>query len=387
MGTDDVLYTDGAREYRAPDILQILLRTVKADAEAKLGEPVNEAVITVPANYTNAQKQQTSDAAKAVGMDVILMLHEPTAGALGNHVHKLTRGKVLVYDLGGGTFDVSIIGIKGNVFEVVATGGVPKLGGRDFNARIERRILEAFEAQHGYRPSETEHAIFHQDLKSRVEPVKISLSAQSKASVVISCNGDVLNMPVTREQFEGWVADLVEQSIEQTEKVLSEAGLNWADIDAIYPIGGGSMMPIVVRRLEETSGKSISTNCEAHCAAALGAAVAGRLEYERQGKTVRIGSVSLPSTDRFLRDILSRAVGVSVLDEGQKSVCAEILAKSTPIPSIQTKRFKLAELGQTNARICILQGAEGDRAEDCLDMGHFDLEDIPAGPMWWTASK
>jgi molecular chaperone DnaK len=353
---------------------------VKADAEAKLGEPVNEAVITVPANYTNLQKQLTADASKVAGMEAILMLHEPTAGALGNHVHKLKGGMVLVYDLGGGTFDVSILKAKGNVCEVVATGGIAKLGGRDFNARIEAKIIEAFEAQHGYRPDESQHAIFHQDLKSRVEQLKISLSAQKQISVVLSCNGDVLNMPVSRDAFESWVADLVERSIEQAETVLQEAGLSWADIDAVYPIGGGSMMPVVLQRLEEASGKNISSNCEAHCAAALGAAVAGRLEYQRQNKPVRVGAVTLPPINFYMQDILSRAFGVAVLDENGHSVCCEILAKDTPIPSIQTQRFKLAELGQTDARICILQGAEGDREKDCLNMGHFDLEDIPSRP-------
>ena len=381
MGTDDVLYTaDDGTTYRAADVLQILLATMKADGEAKTGEPVNEAVITVPANYTNLQKQQTIDAAKVVGVDVLLTVHEPTAGALGNHVHKIKNGKVLVYDLGGGTFDVSILKVTGNVFEAAGTGGIPKLGGRDFNARIEAKILQAFSAQHSYQPNESNHAIFYQDLKSRVEQLKISLSAQTKASVVLSCNGDVLNMPVTRDEFEGWVVDLVEQSIEQTENVLKEAGLAWADIDAIYPIGGGSMMPIVIRRLEEASGKNVSSNCEAHCAAALGAAIAGRLEYDRQNKPVQVGSVTLPPINFYMREILSRAFGVSVLDESENVVCSELLAKDTPIPSIQTKRFKLAELDQTDVRICILQGSEGDRADDCLDMGSFDLEGLPSRP-------
>ncbi len=381
MGTDEVLYTDaGGTDYRAQDILTILLENVKADAEAKTGEPVNEIVVTVPANYKNLQIQQTADAAKRAGMEVISLPKEPTAGALGNHVYKLKSGRVLVYDLGGGTFDVSIIKVTGNICEVVATGGIPKLGGRDFNKRVEAKIIEEFETQHDYRPDTQSQAIFYQDLRGRVEQLKIALSAQSQCNVVLSCNGDLLNMTVTRQEFESWVDDLVVQSIQQTQETLKEAQLQFSDIDAIYPIGGGSMMPIVIRRLEEASGMKVTSNCEAHCAAALGAAIAGRLEYERQGKSYQVGSVTLPPINFFMRDILSCAVGVSVLDERQQSVCCEILAKDTPIPSIQARNFKLAELGQTDVRIEILQGREGDKTDDCTAMGHFDLADIPSRP-------
>ncbi len=381
MGTDKVLYMDSdGTEYRAADILTILLESVRADAEAKTGEPVNEVVITVPANYDNSQKQQTTEAAERAGMEVICRPHEPTAGALGNHVYKLRSGSVLVYDLGGGTFDVSIIKVTGNVCEVVATGGIRKLGGRDFNKRVEDKIIEEFASQHGYRPDPQSHAIFYQDLRGRVEQLKISLSAQTQCNVVMSCNGEVLNMTVTRKQFESWVDDLVAQSIQQTEDTIKEAGLQWSDINAIYPIGGGSMMPIVLRSLEEASGQKVTSNCEAHCAAALGAAIAGRLEYERLGRDYQVGQVTLPSINYFVRDILSCAVGVSVLDEQEQTVCCEILAKNTPIPSIQTRNFKLAELSQTDVRIEVLQGREGDRTDECLTMGHFDLEDIPSRP-------
>ncbi len=381
MGTEEVLYTDtDGKDYKAQDILTILLKNVKADAEAKTGEPVNEVVITVPANYNHLQMQQTFDAARRAGMEVICLPKEPTSGALGNNIFKLKNGRVLVYDLGGGTFDVSIIKVTGNVCEVVATGGIPKLGGRDFNKRVDAKIIEEFEKQHNYRPDPQSQAIFYQDLRGRVEQLKISLSAQSQCNVVLSCNGDVLNMTVTRQEFESWVEDLVAQSIRKTEDTLKEAQLQWSDIDAIYPIGGGSMMPIVTRSLTEASGQTITSNCEAHCAAALGAAIAGRLEYERQGKSYQVGSVTLPPINYYMRDILSRAVGVSVLDGQEQTVCCEILTKDTPIPSIQTRNFKLAELGQTDVRIEILQGREGEKTDSCSALGHFDLEDLPSRP-------
>ena len=380
MGTDDVLYDDGSAQYRAPDILEILLRTIKADAEAKLGEPVGRIAMTVPANYTNAQKTQTREAAKAVGLEVVAMPHEPTAGALGNGVHKARHGKVLVVDPGAGTTDISIIEVDGNICKVTATGGIPKLGGRDFSARIEERVVEAFEAQHGYRPDGQQYPLFYQDLRVRAEQLKTTLSARSQASIVMSCSGDVLNMPVTRDEFEGWVQDLVEQITAKAQEVIQEAGLSWADIDAVYPIGGCSMVPAVVRQLEEVSGKTITKNNEAHSAAALGAVVAGRIECDRQGKPIQIGSQVLPPIKYYVMEILSCPIGVSVLNDDGNTVCSVILTKDTPVPSIKAKHFGLAELDQTNVRICVLQGADGVSAEDCLSLGHFDLHDIPVRP-------
>jgi molecular chaperone DnaK len=381
MGTDKSLYTakDGTT-YTAKDIAAILLKQVKADAKAKTGEPVKDVVITVPANYSNLQKQHTKEAAKMAGMKVILTPHEPTAGALGNRIYKMNKGITLVYDLGGGTFDVSIIRVQGNLFEVVTTEGIQKLGGRDFNARIQEHILNTFEKQHNYRPDSKQHAIFYQDLKGRVELLKISMSAQTQCSIALTCNGDVLTLTMTRDEFEACVNDLVEKTIVQTEQTLTDAGLSWAEIDAIYPIGSGSMMPIVIRSLEQTSGKKVTQLCEAHFAAALGAAIAARIEYGRQNRPFQVGSVTLPPVHYFTRDILSRAVGVAVINDERTIVCSEILSKETPIPSIQTQRFKLSEPRQTGVKIQILQGRESDPIDQCDCLGSFDLKDLPERP-------
>ena len=257
---------------------------------------------------------------------------------------------------------------------------IQKLGGRDFNARIQEHILEAFEKQHGYLPDPKQHSIFYQDLKGRVEQLKISLSAQTQCSIVLACNGDVLTLSMTRDQFEACIDDLVVKTITQTEQTLTDAGLSWSEIDAIYPIGGGSMMPIVVRSLEQASGQKVTQLCEAHFAAALGAAIAARIEYGKQNKPVQVGSVTLPPIHYFTRDILSRAVGVAVVTNEQNMICSEILSKETPIPSIQTQRFKLSEPRQTCVKIQILQGREGDPLNQCDCLGSFDLEGLPERP-------
>ncbi len=381
MGTDEVLYTDDkGREYFARDIATILLESVKADAEANLKEPVTEVAISVPANYTMAQKQQTEEAASKAGLKTILKSHEPTCGALAQDILKFKNGVFVVYDLGGGTFDVSIAEVNGNVCKIIATGGIPKLGGRDFNQRIKDKVLDEHKAQYGYRPCIDEHAIYFQDLYGRIEQFKINLSTQKQASIIVSCNGDLLNMTVTRKEFESWVEDLVKQTIKQTEKVIEEAGLTWKDISAIFPIGGGSMMPIVPEELEKASGKKVTRNCEPHCAVALGGAVAARIECDRINRDFKVGKVTLPRGGGHLQEILSRSVGVLTLTEDNRNVCSEILAKDTPIPSVQMKLFMMTELDQTDVKISILQGMEGQMADDCTALGYFELNDLPARP-------
>lgn len=381
MGTEKVLYTaEDGTQYRARDILAILLENARQDIEAKTGEVVNEVVITVPANYTDVQKQQTIDAAELAGIKAIQLPHEPTAAALGNELFKRTNCTSLVYDLGGGTFDVSVIRCRGNVCEIVATGGEPDIGGRDFNERICEKLLEAFEAKHGYRPSRQDHPVFFQEMAQRVEQLKISLSVQTQSQIVLFCEGKQLQMTITRDEFNAWVRDLAEKTIQRTEQTIKDADLNLADIDEIYAVGGGSMMPITVDLLEELTGKKVSKRCEPHCAAALGAVLAGRIEYQRQGKTYPCGGVTLPPPDFLVHEILSHTIGVLTLDQNNGQVCSEILSKSTPIPSVQTKLFKLSEPNQTAVRIQILEGEDDGPAEECLSLGHFDLADLPPRP-------
>ena len=381
MGTDTVLYTaDDGTTYMAKDILAILLKDAKDCIESKTDQVVNEAVITVPANYTDAQKQQTIDAAAKVGIKAIFLPHEPTAAALGNEFHKRKNSTALVYDLGGGTFDVSIVRSRGNVCDIIATGGEPDIGGRDFNDRVGEKLLNEFEAKNGFRPSRDDHPVFFQEMTQRIEQLKISLSVQAQSQIVLSCEGKQLNKTVTREQFNSWVMDIAEKTIKRTAQVIKDANLDMSSIDEIYAVGGGSMMPIVIELLEQLTAKKVSQRCEPHIAAALGAVLAGRLEYKRQDKAYTCGDVVLPAPDLIVHEILSHTIGVLALDQDSQEICSEILAKDTPIPSIQTKLFKLAEKDQTAATIKILEGGNGKEAQECLALGHFDLTDLPSRP-------
>jgi len=187
-------------------------------------------------------------------------------------------------------------------------------------------------------------------------------------------------MTITREQFNDWVADLVEKTMHITSKTVKDAGMDFSQIDEIYAVGGGSMMVVVIESLEKLTGKKVSKRCEPHCAAAYGAVLAGRIEYERQGKPYKCGDVTLPGPEVILHDILSHAIGVLVLDSDNNEICSEILSRDTAIPSIQTKLFKLTEPNQTAVTIRILEGDDGAAAKDCLSLGHFELSDIPPRP-------
>jgi molecular chaperone DnaK (HSP70) len=320
MGTNKPLYTDdNGKVYYAKDILAILLKDAKDNLEAKTGKVVNESILTVPASYNDLQKQETIDAAASVGITAILLPHEPTAAALGNELYKKNNSTVLVYDLGGGTFDVQL---------------------------------------------------------------KMALSVQQQGQITLFCEGKQIQMTITREQFNDWVTDLVDKTMQITAKTVQDAGLDFSQIEEIYAVGGGSMMNTVIENLEELTGKKVSKHCEAHCAASFGAVVAGRIEYGRQGKPYKCGEgdVTLPPPDIIVHDILSHTIGVMVLDENNKEICNEILARNTAIPSIQTKQFKLSEPNQTAVSIKILEGEDGAVASDCLSLGHFELLDLPPRP-------
>ncbi|MBN1360438.1 MAG: Hsp70 family protein [Sedimentisphaerales bacterium] len=381
MGTDEILYTgDDGKDYRAKDILVILMGEAKQTVASKTGEPVNEVVVLVPANYSDRQNQETLDAGAEAGMSVVLLPKEPTCAALGNGIHQRKRCTAVVFDLGAGTFDVSIVRATGNLFEVLMTGGEGKLGGRDFNERARQKVLEEFERQFKYRPTPKDDPLFFQSLWQQVEQMKISLGAQKGFQLAVACNGDLLKLKVTREQFESWIADLVDKAIVRTEKTLAEANLAWSNIDEIYAVGGGSLVPLVRQRLEQVSGKKISQRCEVYGAHALGGVIAGRLEYQRQGKAYRVHDVTLPPPDFCLRDIMSHPIGVAALDGKETEVCCEMLPKNTPIPSQHTRTFMMTEPDQTAVRIRVLDGHEGALASDCLELGQFELVDLPARP-------
>ncbi len=379
MGTDKVLFQDETgKQYRAKDILEILLKNIKEDVLARLGEDVRECAICVPANYNDVQKEQTKSAGEHVGTEVLLLVPEPTAAALGNGLHQRGSATSLIFDLGGGTFDVSIVQNRGNVFDVVTTNGEPHLGGQDFTNRLKEKALDMFVEEHGWRPTREQHPLFLQELADRVESLKISLSAKERASLVVRCDGALLNRQITRSDFEAWTCDLKDKTIERTMKTIEDAGLKVTEVDGVYAVGGASLMPMIPDALEKALGKKPAQYCEPHFAAACGAVVAARIECHRRNKPFVVNGVALPPPDIYLRDIISHPIGVCVVTDDHKLVCHEILSKGTQIPSRQIKTFKLEVPNQTEALIEVLQGKEGQPRESATLLGHFDLKGLPA---------
>jgi molecular chaperone DnaK len=378
MGTDKVLYrSKDGKEYRAKDIAALILKEVKRAVEARTGVVITELTVTTPANYTEKQKAETIEAAESVGLKVLCLPTEPTAAALGNDVHLRGDGLYLIFDLGGGTFDVSLLRVRGNLFEVLHTNGDPELGGQDVNRRIREHILQMFKAEHGYVPDLATSPVFYADMGARIEQVKITLTTRDSANVIVRDGEKLLNRKVTRQEVEGLISDLVKRSITLVTQTLSEAKVDWKDVTAILPVGGGSRMPAFIQELERVSGQKVSQKVEPDYAAALGAVVAARVECQRQGRQAQGEAGALPPLNLFTREVTSHPLGVSALNSRKDPRQHVLLAKGTPYPSTQVRTFALVEPRQTEALIIILEGDDGLPEDKCVRIGEFELHNLP----------
>ena len=378
MGTDTILYVDErGKQYRAEDIEEILLKHQKDCYVAKFGQEPEDVMISVPANFTDPQKEATLRAAKNAGLNASQVVHEPTAAGLGNNLHKRAGSRFLIYDLGGGTFDVSIIEVAGQDFNVITTTGEPHLGGQDINAVILEIVLDKFEAEHGFRPHPHKHPLFFMEAGNRIESMKIALSTRTEARLAVTCDGHLLNMTLTRSEFDKAVQPLVDKSMACVEQAMKDANLNISQIDGILLVGGASKMPIISSEIEKRFGKKPEAGVEPDYAAAFGNVVAGRMKREREGRPLIIGGVALPPSDRRYSDVTAYSIGVSALDDEDRLRNVLLLEKGVPMPSEQVRLFKLATPLQTQAMVEILQGVDGMMREKCTLLGHFELTGLP----------
>ncbi len=376
MGTGQMLYqADDGTEYKACDIARLLLQEVARTYEARTGDILTKAVISVPAIYTDSKKRETKEAGEALGIEVICMPHEPTAALFGNSVHKRCDGLRLVIDIGSSTTDISLANKSGNNIAVKNTNGDPNLGGQDFSTKLREMVLERFEEKHGFRPDPQKHSLAYQDLFQRIEQVKHSLSTREQASVVVSCEGRVFSTAITRQEFEHATVDELQRAMDCVEQTLKEASVSADEILEIIPVGGPSQMPMIDDAIEKRFGKKPTCHCEPHFAVALGNVIAGRLKIELNGGAFEVGGSKLPPLIFSARDVTSYPIGVAVLVDGSENnlVNSVILDKGVPIPSDQTQPFTLAVPGQTDAKIEILQGKDGAAYSECLLLGHFEL--------------
>ncbi len=366
MGTNEKVKL-GDREYTPQEISAKILQKLKADAEAYLGEKITDAVITVPAYFNDAQRQATKDAGRIAGLNVLRIINEPTAAALAYGLDKEQDQTILVFDLGGGTFDVSILDIGDGVFEVKATAGNTHLGGDDWDQRIIDWMAEDFKAKHGIDLRQDKMAL--QRLKEAAEKAKIELSSTTQTNINLpfitaTPEGPLhLDMTLTRAEFEKMTADLLEKCVGPFKRALKDAGLEPKDIDHVILVGGATRMPMVqdlVRKL--MGGKEPRKDINPDEVVAMGAAIqAGVLKGEVK--------------DVLLLDVTPLSLGIETLG----GVFTKLIERNTTIPTRKSEIFTTAADGQTSVDIKVYQGERPMAADNKL-IGNFQLVGIPPAP-------